>query len=100
MPSFNVTFNHDLSRREAVRRIKMLIDHLERRYAGRFALEKAWEDNGLRFRLSRGTTDVSGRMTVGARTLCVTATLPWSLAPFAAILRQQFEREARRLLIG
>ncbi len=102
MPSFTATLHHALTRREARRRVERLIHQLEHRYAGRFdSAESAWEgDDELLFRLVRDRTVITGRVAIGGRSLHVTVEVPWSLAPVATRLRQQFEQEGRRLLGG
>ena len=99
MPNLTMSIPHQLTRKEAKRRIREGLDHARWQFGGalRHVVER-WDGNALDVEVGGVGQTVTAQARVEERTVEVSVALPWMLALLAGRVRGEVERHARLLI--
>jgi hypothetical protein len=99
MPKFNMTVPHRLTRDEAVKRVKSLLNGVKTRYADQIAdLREEWDGDVGKFRFSAMGFPVSGTLTVKPSQVEISGDLPFAAMLFKGKIESTIKDHAEKLL--
>jgi len=99
MPKFNVTVPHALSQAEAADRLNQFADILREKFKDSVSdLDQSWEGNVLAFHFKTFGFPISGRITVGEKSLVVDGDLPFTAMMFKGKIESSIRQQLERLM--
>ena len=94
----SVTISHNLTRQEAVRRLKTGLERLRAKGGPVAKIEDTWEGDRMAFKASVLLQTVTGRVDVMDEAVRIEVDLPWLLARISGKVRTQIEQRGTKML--
>ena len=99
MSSLKLSIPHDLSREEALTRIKNLFSKLRVEQKDKISnVTESWENETGKFEFSVSGFNLKGVINVQPSTIDIDAQVPMAVSLFAGKIKQVIEKEAKELL--
>lgn len=98
MPKMDIVIQHQLSKDEALKRIRGLLEETKSRFSDRFSdLNEEWENGICHFSFSAMRLSISGEMLVDSPEIKIKGEIPFAAIPFRgkieSIIREQAEKK-------
>lgn len=99
MPKLNMSVPHQLSKEEAMTRIRTIFQKLKSEHAGRIDdLQEQWTDDGGTFKFSAMGFPVSGSLAVTPADIKISGDLPFAATFFKSRIESTIRDRASELL--
>jgi hypothetical protein len=99
MPELNVSIPHQLTRQEALQRVKSVLEKVKSQHEDRISnLKQAWTDNSGKFSFSIMGFAVSGILTVYETSVELNSDIPLAAVLFKGKIKSLIEQEGEKLL--
>ena len=99
MPSFSTEVPHQLSRDDAIEKLKGFLDKVAERYKDQVSrLDGNWQENILNFDLTTYGFKISGILTVEDKLAKLEGTLPFAALAFRGKIEQSIGDELKKAL--
>lgn len=99
MPKMDIIIQHQLSKGEALKRIKTLLGETKSRFADKFnSLNERWEDNECDFSFYAMGFSVSGKISVDSPEIKIQGKIPFAAIPFRGKIESAIKEQAEKLL--
>ena len=100
MSTLNVKIPHQLSRQEALDRIKNMLTGLKEQQKDKISnLQEEWQDNKGSFSFSVMGFDLAGDVNVDDNSVEINSKLPFAVSFFKSTIEEMIEKEAKKLLM-
>lgn len=99
MSTLNVKIPHDLSKEEALERIKNMLNNLKKEQKDKITnLKEDWQDNKGSFSFSAMGFDLAGDVNVDDNNVEINSKLPFAVSFFKGAIEEMITKEAKKLL--
>ena len=100
MPKFNVVVDHEISREDAVDRLKGFSDHIRKEAPVEVKdVQEVWDDTGkLDFSFTAMGFKISGTMVTCSNKVTVAGNLPFPALPFRGALENQIADKVKEAI--
>lgn len=99
MTNLNISVPHDLSREEAVARIKGLLSQMKREYGDSIKdLSEDWRENSCWFRFSVKGSSITGTLDIMSDEVQIKGDLPFAASFFKGKIEETIREKAENLL--
>ena len=99
MSTLNVKIPHQLSKQEALDRIKNMLTGLKEQQKDKISnLQEDWQDNKGSFSFSVMGFDLAGDVNVGDDSVEINSKLPFAVSFFKSTIEEMISKEAAKLL--
>ena len=99
MADLNISIPHELSKQEAVTRIKKLLTNLKKEQAQFISdVKEKWEGEKGEFQFTAQGFDLAGIIQVNDNSVDIDAELPFALSFFKGMIKKVIEERANTLL--
>lgn len=99
MPKMDLVIQHRLSKDEALKRIRGLLEKTKSQFADKISdLAEKWEDNRCNFSFSAMGFSVSGEIAVDSTEIKIQSKIPFAAIPFRGKIESSIREQADKLL--